>query len=115
MPPRSLRRLLHPENHRALEHATLHGQLGNFLTQLQKFLTLRCGQFAVAGPGGFPGLGHPVAQGALVDAQIPSDLSDRLAALPHDTYRAIAEGCLELLETATTVTEGDWMRSYGRA
>jgi hypothetical protein len=29
--------------------------------------------------------------------------------------RSIAGGRLELLETATTVTECDWMRSYGRA
>ncbi len=28
--------------------------------------------------------------------------------------RSIAGGRLELLETATTVTECDWMRSYGR-
>jgi hypothetical protein len=29
--------------------------------------------------------------------------------------RSIAGGRLELLETAITVTECDWMRSYGRA
>ena len=29
--------------------------------------------------------------------------------------RCIAGGRLELLETATTVTECDWIRSYGRA
>jgi hypothetical protein len=29
--------------------------------------------------------------------------------------RSIGGGRLELLETATTVTECDWMRSYGRA
>jgi len=29
--------------------------------------------------------------------------------------RSIAGGRLELLETTTTVTECDWMRSYGRA
>jgi hypothetical protein len=39
-----------------------------------------------------------------------------MAAVPVGRSRdTIAGGRLELLETATTVRECDWMRSYGRA
>ena len=39
-----------------------------------------------------------------------------MAAVPAGPERrSIAGGRLELLETAITVTECDWMRGYGRA
>lgn len=42
-------------------------------------------------------------------------LSFIAAVLVGPEPRSLAGGRLELLETATTVTECDWMRSYGRA
>ena len=39
----------------------------------------------------------------------------RLRFLPAPEPLSIAGGRLELLEAATTVTECDWMRRYGRA
>jgi len=49
--------------------------------------------------------GHALSPPPSFTAAVPAGLGPRL----------IAGGCLELLETATTVTECDWMRSYGRA
>ena len=46
---------------------------------------------------------------------LPPPLSFMAAVPVGPEPRSLAGGRLELLETATTVTECDWMRSYGRA
>src|SRR4051812_12787671 len=60
---RSLRRLLHPPDHRSLEHITLHPQLGVLRPQPLELLDVAGGQ-ALGAVAGLPGPGHPVPEGA---------------------------------------------------
>src|SRR5215207_7789666 len=88
--PRSLRRLLHPQDHGSLEDITLHPQLGVLCPQPLELLDVTLGQPL----GALPGLTRPrdpVPQGALVDPQVPSDLSDRLSGLLDDPDRSLTE------------------------
>src|SRR3954468_10416196 len=87
---RSLRRLLHPPDHRSLEDIALHAQLGVLRAQPFELLDVTGGQAVGALPG-LPRLGHPVAQRALVDPQVPGDLGDRLVRLLNDPDRSLAE------------------------
>src|SRR5690242_3688519 len=88
--PRSLRRLLHPQDHRALEDITLHPQLGVLRAQPLELLDVTPGQ-PVTTLAGLPGAGHPVAQRALVDPQVPSHLGDRPPRLLDDPDRSLTE------------------------
>src|SRR4051812_21896367 len=69
--PRSLRRLLHPQDHRSLEDIALHAQLGVLRAQPLELLDVAAGQ-PLGALAGLPRLGDPVAQGPLVDPQVPA-------------------------------------------
>src|SRR3982750_2673583 len=79
-----------PPDHRSLEDIALHPQLGVLRAQPLELLDVTGGQ-ALGALAGLPGLGDPVAQGALVDAQVPGDLGDRLPRLLDDPDRSLAE------------------------
>src|SRR3954470_23048994 len=87
---RSLRRLLHPPDHRSLEHIALHPQLGVLRPQPLELLDVT-GRQALSVLPGLPGPSDPVAQRALVDAQVPGHLGDRLPGLLDDPDRSLAE------------------------
>src|SRR3954452_17748540 len=87
---RSLRRLLHPQDHRSLEHIALHPQLRVLRAQPLELGDVARGQ-ALGSVADLPGPGHPVAQRALVDAHVTSDLGDRLPRLLDDPDRTLAE------------------------
>src|SRR3954453_21665203 len=111
--PHSLRRLLHPHDHRSLEDIALHPQLGVLRAQPLELLDVAGGQplRALAGlpprqpldlldlAGGqppralaaLPRLEPPVAQRPLVDPQVTGDLGDRLVRLLDDPDRSLAE------------------------
>src|SRR5690348_4039271 len=95
-PPLPPHRVLHPEGHAAFEHITLHRQLSVLLTQPGQLrpliLTQRAVTLAAAALVGI----HPVAQGALIDPQIPGHLRDRLTRLPDQPHRALPEVPVEL-------------------
>src|SRR3954447_16812434 len=86
----SLRRLLHPPDHRSLEDIALHPQLGVLCAQPLELLDVTGRQALGAAPR-LPGPSDPVAQRALVDPQIPSHLGDRLAGFLDDPDRSLAE------------------------
>src|SRR3954454_4010830 len=88
--PRSLRRLLHPQDHGSLEDIALHPQLGVLRAQPLELLDVALGQALGALPS-LPGLGNPVAQRALVDPQVTSHLGDRLVRLLDDPDRSLTE------------------------
>src|SRR5262249_24801270 len=87
---------LDPEDDRALEDITLHRQLRHLATQPHQLSPLIGAQPAVTGLTPVPVHRYPVGQGAFLDPQVPSHRSDRLACLPHDAHRALAELRLEL-------------------
>src|SRR6185436_7701800 len=94
-PPLPPHRVLDPEGHAALEHITLHRQLGVLLAQPGQLrpLILRQGPVRIAAA---PLIRvHPVPQGPLVDPEIPGDLRDRLAGLPDQPDRALPEVLIE--------------------
>src|SRR3954462_1282400 len=76
-----------PTGHRSLEDIALHAQLGVLRAQPLELLDVALGQAV----GALPRLGHPVAQRALVDPQVPGDLGDRLVRLLNDPDRSLAE------------------------
>src|SRR4029077_6952915 len=83
-------RFLDPEGGRALEHIALHRQLGILLTQPVQLVALVLVQRAFALPSP-PVQVHPPTQRALVQAELPSHLRDRLTRLPDDPDRAFPE------------------------
>src|SRR5215213_3831141 len=88
--PRSLRRLLDPQDHGSLEDITLHPQLSYLTTQPLQLgvVVLRQARGAVTG---VPSALHPVAQRALVDPEVASDLRDRLPGLLDDPNSSLTE------------------------
>src|SRR3954454_9166447 len=88
--PRSLRRLLHPQDHRSLEDIALHPQLGVLRAQPLELLDVTARQ-PLRALARLPRPGDPVAQGALVDPQAPGDLGDWLVRLLDDPDRPLAE------------------------
>src|SRR3954452_17380295 len=84
-----------PRGPRALEHITLHPQLDHLATQPFQLGPLVRIQGAVLLPGP-PLPGAPVAQRALVDAQIPGHLRDRLTGINDQLHRALLEVLIEL-------------------
>src|SRR3954462_6552658 len=79
-----------PTGHRSLADIALHPQLGVLRAQPLELLDV-AGGHPVGALAGLPRLGHPVAQRALVDPQIPSHLGDRLPRLLDDPDRSLAE------------------------
>src|SRR5215213_3900111 len=94
--PRSLRRLLDPQDHGSLEDITLHPQLSDLTAQPLQLgvVILRQARRAVTG---VPSALHPVAQGALVDPQVAGDLRDRLPGLLDDPNSSLTELPIVLL------------------
>src|ERR1039458_4479142 len=64
--------------------------------QPRQLAPLVLAQLPVPGAAPAPVQVHPVAQGALVDSELPGDLRDRLAGLPDQPYRALPEVLIEL-------------------
>ena len=82
-------RLADREGRRALENITLRRQLRVLFAQPVQLRAFALAQRTVAA-GTRPALmGAPVAQRALVDAQIPGHLRDRLTGLPNDPHRPV--------------------------
>src|SRR4029077_16677555 len=88
-------RFLDPEGSRALEHITLHRQLGVLLAQPVQLVALVLAQRAFTTPS-TPVQVHPSTQRALVQPQLPGHLRDRLARLPDDPHRAFPELPIEI-------------------
>src|SRR5512142_1434769 len=85
-----------PEGHTALEDIALHRQLGVLLPQPDQLRPLVLTQRPIRLPAAAPVSIDPVAQGALVDPQVPGHLRDRLARLPDQPHRALPEVLIEL-------------------
>src|SRR5215470_7951798 len=88
-------RLLDPEGNRALEHITLHHQLGILPTQPNQLRTLTFTQ-PVPARTSPPLQRHPPTQRALTHTQIPSHLRNRLARLPDNPNRTLLELLIKL-------------------
>ena len=88
--PRSLRRLLDPQDHGSLEDITLHLQLRVLCSQPLELLDVAPGQAFCALPS-FLSLIDPIAQGARVDPKVSGDLGDRLPGLLDDPDRSLTE------------------------
>src|SRR6516225_5997989 len=88
-------RFLDPEGRRALEHIALHRQLGVLLAQPVELIAFALTERALA-VASTPIQIHPPAQRALVQAQLPNDLRDRPARLPHDPDRAFSKLPIEI-------------------
>src|SRR3954471_14689084 len=91
----SPRRLLHPQDHGALEHITLHPQLGVLNPQPLQLGKIIPGQAVPPGPYDLI-TSDPVAERALVDPKITSNLRDRPTSLVHQPHRTLAELRVEL-------------------
>src|SRR4051794_27519075 len=72
------------------EDIALHPQLGVLRAQRIELLDVTGGQ-ALRAVAGLPGPSDPVAQSALVDAQVPSHLGDRLPRRIDHPDRSLAE------------------------
>src|SRR5215472_7126454 len=95
-PPLPPHRVLDPEGDRAFEDIALHRQLGVLLAQPGQLRPLVFAQSASTVPAA-PLVGvHPVAQGALVDPQVPGHLRNRPTGLPDQPHRALPEILIEL-------------------
>src|SRR5680860_592672 len=92
--PRSSSRFFHPKDHGSLEYITLHLQLGATPTEANQLSAVIWRQALRFTPLD-PVLGHPIAQGALVDPKIAGHLSDRFACLDHNPDRSLTELRLE--------------------
>src|SRR5680860_590392 len=92
---RSPRRLLHPQDHGALEDIALHPQLGVLAAQPLQLLDVRDGQPVGALTLGTI-LGTPVPQRALVDPEIAGDLRNRFPGLPDDPHSPLTKLLVEL-------------------
>src|SRR5215213_9768343 len=88
--PRSSRRLLDPQDHGSLEDITLHPQLGDLGAQPLELLDVVAGQPAST-LGRLSCPGDPVAQRALVHAEVTCDLRDRLPRLFDDPDSTLTE------------------------
>src|SRR4029079_11023035 len=85
-----------PESHRSLEDITLHPQLDILPPQPVQLDALALAQRRVAV---FPAASlprAPVTQRALVDAQLPGHLRDRLPRLEHQPHRTRPKVLIEL-------------------
>src|SRR3954464_4665203 len=85
-----------PRGPPALEHITLHPQLGVLPAQPRQLRTLVLTQRPVAAVTSPPCDGDPVPEGALVAPQLAGHLRDRLAGLEHQPDRAGLEVLIEL-------------------